>query len=105
MKLLRHEVLLIAVWVLLAAWQWHEYGRERDLIRESLVNHADWSFAGGDFLLNPAVHEGDMERIFASARLGGRYNFLRAEYESAEDLIDRLKRIRAGKKAATEGGQ
>jgi len=50
----------------------------------SLENNADWSFAGGDFLPNPAIHEGHMRGVFGNLRLGTPANHIRLGYDLSD---------------------
>ena len=56
---------------------------------ESLENHADWSFADGEFRANPAIDEGTMRSLFGRVRLGTQLNHIDLQYEkSGEDLLE-----------------
>ncbi len=55
----------------------------------SLENRANWSFAGGEFRINPAIDEGTMRSVFGKLRLGTRLNHIDMHYErSGPDLLE-----------------
>ncbi|MFC1572279.1 BamA/TamA family outer membrane protein [Candidatus Eisenbacteria bacterium] len=53
----------------------------------SMERKADWSFAKGDFIPNPAIDEGTMRSVFAKARIGTDLNHLDVAYERSGDDI------------------
>lgn len=51
----------------------------------SLETKETWSFADGDYAINPAVDEGTLRSYFARARFGNRYNHVDAVWESGRN--------------------